>query len=418
MCGVWFVTPWSFSFFVGLRYTGSRKKNQLVSFLSAVSMAGLIVGVALLITVLSVMNGFDRELRERILGLVPQAAIYNRYGIEDWPALLKQVESQPDVVAAAPFIQINALVSYKKATRPIMLYGMEVEYEKRVSLIDEFISADSQAWLKREQNTVVLGKGIADHLGVSLHSRVMMVAPSRLTHTKAPTIAYFTVIDIIESGTELDQLLVLTSLETAARLASLEGKVDGVRLKVNDLFEAQSVAYQVLSTLGSGHYQTNWTHTHGNLHYAIQMSKNMVGLLMSLIVAIAAFNVVSTLIMVVTDKQGDIAILRTLGASNRVILLTFLAQGCLIGILGIVIGIVLGCGLCLGLQSIVQGLEALLRIQFLHSDVYPLTYLPTQIRLADILQVAGTAMVLVLLAAIYPAWKATKIAPAEALRYE
>lgn len=412
------LTPWRFSLFIGARYTGARKKSQLVSFLSAVSMAGLVVGVGLLIAVLSVMNGFDRDLREKILGLVPQAAIYHYYAIDDWPTLVDRIEDKDGVVAAAPFIQVNALASVKKETAAILLYGIDVQREQKVSLINDYIRQDSLQKLEREIDTVVLGYGIAQRLQVSVGDRTMLVAPSRTAESTAPHIAYFTVVDIIQSNTELDQVLALTSLDTAAKLAGTEGQVDGIRLKLDDLFQAPTIAYGIVASLSPGYYQTNWTRTHGNLYYAIQMSKNMVGLLMSLIVAIAAFNVISTLIMVVTDKRGDIAILRTLGASSRVILLTFLCQGCLIGITGIAIGVVLGCGLSLGLQRVVQCVERVFNVQFLHSDVYPLTYLPTEIRWDDIVQVVCVAMFLVLIAAIYPAWRATKIAPAEALRYE
>ena len=412
------LTPWTFSLFIGARYTGSRKKSQLVSFLSAVSMAGLVVGVALLLTVLSVMNGFDRDLREKILGLVPQAAIYHRYGIDDWPALVDKVETEQGVIAAAPFIQLSALASFKKETSAILLYGIDVVREQKVSVLSEYVSESSLRSLEREMDTVVLGFGIAERLNTAVGERIMLVAPSRSNESKAPQIGYFTVVDIIRSNTELDQVLALTSLDSAARLAGIEGQVDGVRLKLEDLFLAPTIANGVVASLPPGYYQTNWTRTHGNLYYAIQMSKNMVGLLMSLIVAIAAFNVVSTLIMVVTDKRGDIAILRTLGASSRVILLTFLFQGCLIGLTGIALGLILGCGLSFGLQSFVQAIEWLFSVQFLHSDVYPLTYLPTEIRVSDVIHVISVAMALVLVAAVYPAWRATKIAPADALRYE
>jgi len=414
------LTPWRFSLFIGARYTGARKKSQLVSFLSAVSMAGLVVGVGLLIAVLSVMNGFDRDLREKILGLVPQAAIYHYRAIDDWPNLVDLIEGEDGVIAAAPFIQVNALASVKKETAAILLYGIDVQREQKVSLLNDYIHQNSLQKLDGEMDTVILGYGIAQRLNVVVDDRIMLVAPSRTAERKAPHIAYFTVVDIIQSNTELDQVLALTSLDTAAKLAgtTAAGQVDGIRLKLDDLFQAPTIAYSIVASLSPGYYQTNWTRTHGNLHYAIQMSKNMVGLLMSLIVAIAAFNVISTLIMVVTDKRGDIAILRTLGASSRVILLTFLCQGCLIGVTGIAIGVVLGCGLSLGLQRVVQFVERVFNVQFLHSDVYPLTYLPTEIRLDDIAQVVCVAMFLVLIAAIYPAWRATKIAPAEALRYE
>lgn len=434
-------TRWTFSWYVGSRYTQSRKNSQLVSFLSAISMSGLVVGVALLVMVLSVMNGFDRDLREKILGLVPQASIYKSRGINDWPSAVETIESVKGVSSAAPFIQLNALASYRKNTTPLLLYGIDVEKEKKVSLLQSFISDASLTRLRTEANTLILGKGLADKLGIEKDARLMMISPSSKSISSSPQIGYFTVIDIIHSQTELDQAIALTQIESAAKLRgsvappvtinkkdnaadiSLYTKservvADGIRLKVDDIFQAPNVAYDVLKELDATYYQSNWTRTHGNLYYAIQMSKNMVGLLMSLIVAIAAFNVVSTLIMVVVDKQGDIAILRTLGATGRTIMMSFIAQGCLIGFTGVALGVGLGCLGALGLESFVRIIESFFQVQFLKSDVYPLTYLPTEIRLSDLVQVSATAFVLTLIASLYPAWRASKVAPAEALRYE
>lgn len=420
-------TPLSFPWFIGGRYTRSKKKNQLVSFLSAISMSGLVVGVALLIIVLSVMNGFDRDLREKILGLVPQAAIFHVNGIENWTERIKNIEGTTGVVAASPFIRINALASYRKHTSALLVYGIDTRSEEKVSLLSEYLSKETLKRMETEQNTLILGKGLADKLGVSINTSIMLVAPNEKSTSSAPKIAYFQVIDIIHSQTELDQALALTNLRSAAKLKGQriesESKkssvvVDGIRLKLDDLFQAANIAYAAKSNLGPGFYQTNWTRTHGNLYYAIQMSKNMVGLLMSLIVAIAAFNVVSTLIMVVVDKQGDIAILRTLGATRMTVLMTFVAQGTFIGVIGICFGVILGCLGALGIEGLVRFVEGALGIQFLQSDVYPLTYLPTEILWPDILRVSLVAMGLSLLATLYPAWKASKVQPAEALRYE
>nr|WP_075185362.1 lipoprotein-releasing ABC transporter permease subunit [Teredinibacter haidensis] len=407
-----------FPFFIGLRYTGTRRRSQLVSFLSGISITGLVVGVALLVVVLSVMNGFDRELRERILGLVPQAAIKYRSGLDDWQYVIDTVKGDDRVVAAAPFVQLDGLVSYKRKTEPVLLYGIEPSLEPSVSQIEKYIQSETLERLSATESTVLLGAAIAEKIGATLGDKLMVVVPGSDSHHSSAKIEYFELIGIIHSKTELDNTLALTGIKQAATLAGMPGKVTGVRLKLQDLFSAPSVVYQSLIKLGVGYTGTNWTRTQGNLYHAIHMSKNLVGLLMSLIVGIAAFNVVSTLVMVVVDKQGEIAILRTLGASTKSILSIFIVQGSFIGLLGTTLGIAIGCILALLVEDFVQLLETLFHVQFLKSDVYPLTYLPSEIRAGDLLHIASTALFLSFLATLYPAWKASRVQPADALRYE
>lgn len=406
------------SLFIGLRYTGARRRSRSVSFLSGVSVAGLAVGISLLVLVLSVMNGFDRELRERILGLVPQAAIYHREKIEDWQSLKRRLETLDGVAAAAPFVELHGLVSHRNATAAVVLYGFDPIAEASVSLINEYVLPEVRARLLDQQAVLLLGKNVADELGVSTGDKVMVVVPNAATRAATPSLAYFEVAQVIESKTELDATLALTSLSQAANLSGFPERVSGVRLKLDQLFQAPNLMYRVGLELGPEYYSSNWTRTHWNLYQAIQMSKNLVGLLMSLIVAIAAFNVVSTLVLVVVDKQGDIAILRTLGASGRQIMLVFVVQGAIIGVMGTGLGVIFGCLFALSVESVVAGVELLFGVQFLQSDVYPLTYLPTEIRLSDITSVVITALSMSLLATIYPAWKATRVQPAVALRYE
>jgi len=403
-------------FFIGLRYTGAKRKSQLVSFLSAVSMSGLIVGVALLLLVLSVMNGFDRELREQILGLVPQAAVMHREGIEDWQSLKAKMEMSPGVKAAAPFVKLQGLVSHQGETSAVTLFGIDPEAERSVSLITKHLNAEQMQRLDNENGQIFLGVGIADKLKVEVGQSLLLVVPNG--DGKSPQLSYFTLGGIIESKTELDGALAITSLGQASELSTHPGRVTGIRLKLHDLFDAPKVVYSELVQLGQGYYGTNWTRTHGNLYHAIHMSKQLVGLLMLLIVGIAAFNVVSTLVMVVVDKQGDIAILRTLGAGSNKIMAIFMVQGSLIGVIGTSVGVIVGCLLSFGIKGFVGWIESALDIKFLHSDVYPLTYLPTQILLSDVLYVAGTALGLSFLATLYPAWRASRVQPAEALRYE
>jgi len=407
-----------FSFYIGLRYTGARRRSELVSFLSAVSISGLVVGVALLIVVLSVMNGFDRELRERILGLVPQAAIKHRAGVEDWQALVAEVEKDERIVAAAPFVQLNGLVSFRKTTEPVVIYGIDTVLEQRVSHIARYVDPKLLETLNGTDSTLLLGAAVAEKLHLQVGDKLLVVVPNASSANAAPQLRYFELSGIIRSKTELDNTLALSSLNHASTLAGAPGVVHGVRLKLTDLFDAPQVVYQNLVKLGVGYTGSNWTRTHGNIYHAIHMSKNLVGLLMSLIVGIAAFNVVSTLVMVVIDKQSDIAILRTLGASTRTILSIFIVQGSVIGLLGTGLGVLIGCLLALGVQGFVQLVESVFQVQFLKSDVYPLTYLPAEIRVADILNVSITALSLSFLATLYPAWKASRVLPAQALRYE
>jgi lipoprotein-releasing system permease protein len=403
--------------FIGLRYTGAPRKNQFVSFFSGVSITGLVVGVGLLITVLSIMNGFDRELREKILALVPQAAIYERDGVTDWRELQSWLEAQPRIQAAAPFVQLEGLVSFRGKSEPVVLFGIEPAHEIRVSRMEEFLNEDVMRRLQTQQDQLVLGEAIAARLGIKEGEQLMLVVPGERAGV-TPHIGYFTLLKILRTQTELDNSLSITHLTTAARFTTQPDKVSGMRLKVEDLFSARDIVWNALTKLGRDYYGTSWLNTHGNLYQAIHMSKKLVALLMSLIVAIAAFNVVSTLVMVVVEKQGDIAILRTFGASTGDIMAIFVVQGSVIGLIGTVLGVVVGLLLTMIVQPLVRFFEFLFGVQFLKSDVYPLTYLPIEIAPDDIAQVAVTALVMSFLATLYPAWRASRTRPADVLRYE
>lgn len=403
---------------IGLRYAGTKKHNALLAFLARISIAGLALGVGLLITVLSVMNGFDRELKHKILALMPQGIIYNHDGISDWRVLKQRLLQQPGIVAASPFVELNGLVSKNTAAEPVVLYGISPDEEIAVSQLHSYISASVMQQLSEGQRGLVLGKPLADKLQLQVGEPVMLIVPDTQSAQGAAKLDYFTLLGVLETKTELDQHLAITSLEAAAHLNGSSQVVSGMRVKVADLFEARSIVWQAVMGLGEGYYGTSWMTTHGNLYTAIQMSKNLVGLLMSLIVAIAAFNVVSTLVMVVVEKQGDIAILRTLGLSTHQIMHIFMVQGTLIGLIGTSLGVLIGLGLSLCVESLVRAIEAVFHVQFLKTDVYPLTYLPAEIVWLDVAKVAGTALVMSFLATVYPSFKAARIQPAEALRYE
>ena len=402
--------------FIGRRYAGAKRRNQLVSFLTGISIVGLVLGVSLLIAVLSIMNGFERDLREKILGLVPQAAVLHHHSIHDWRSVSTALTHHPEVEASAPFIKLNGLISFANKTETTLIYGISPEHEMGVSLIEEYIPAAKLMELSASANHVVIGKKLAEKIRAEEGDTLLLVAPGSYAG-EAPKVVYAKLICILQSNTELDSQLVLTSIALAQELAGIDG-VTGVRLKLSDLFNAPKVVRELLQTLPPGYYATHWIHTHGNLYQAIQMSKQMVGLLVSLIIAIAAFNIVSTMVMIVIEKESDIAILRTMGASSSDIVKIFIVLGSIIGVAGVGAGVVLGVLLATFAQHIVATIEMLFGVAFLESDVYPLTYLPSEVLLGDIIGVAFIALLLCFVATLYPAYRASRVKPAVALRYE
>ncbi|WP_341937059.1 lipoprotein-releasing ABC transporter permease subunit [Marinimicrobium sp. C2-29] len=407
----------SLTLLIGRRYALSQRHSQLVSFISSVSIVGLVVGVALLILVLSIMNGFDRELRERILGIMPHAALYHRDGIVEYESLADRLRAHPDVDTAIPFVQMEGLLSFRREVAPTRIYGIPTAERESLAVLADSVPEAAWESLAQHPRGVMLGAGLARKLSVGEGEKLTLVVPPGAGEG-APTIEALEVLAVFDTGTELDNNLALMALARASDLTRAPGAASGIRLQVNDLFIAPDLVRQLARELPGGFYTSDWTRTHGNLYQAIHMSKQMVGLLLFLIIAIAAFNLVSTLIMVVVDKQGDIAILRTLGASSGEILGIFMVQGGVIGIVGTALGTLAGIGMSLWVTEFVQWLEQLLNFQFLHSDVYPISYLPSAIHWPDVAQVSVTALVLSLVASLYPAWRATRVQPAEALRFE
>ncbi len=402
-------------FLVGTRYGISRRHSHLVSFISRLSTAGLVIGVALLILVMSIMNGFDRELRENILGVMPQAKILHRQAISDPESLIAQVKQHPRVIAATPFVQLQGLLSQNKAVAPAQIFGIDPAQEHTTSKLPEFLPAGTLDSLSKTSGAIVLGRGVAEKINAEVGQSLSLIIP---TEGAAPRVKVVHVIAILNTHTDIDNGLALMELHQAAEIAGFSGQVSGVRLKVDDLFAAPQVVRDIMQNLPADYYGSSWMATHGGVYQSIQMSKNMVGMLLFLIIAIAAFNLVSTLIMVVVDKQGDIAILRTMGASTVEIMGIFMVQGGLIGLIGTSIGLVIGIVLSYFVTTIVQGIEKLFGIQFLHSDVYPTTYLPSEIVASDVIKVVATALLISFFVTLYPAWRATRIQPADALRYE
>ncbi|WP_396586298.1 lipoprotein-releasing ABC transporter permease subunit [Bermanella sp. R86510] len=405
---------------IGLRYTRAKRRNHFISFISAISMAGLTLGVAVLILVLSVMNGFDRELRDRILGMVPHASIIGpSQGMNDWQKTAQEVEKHPSVEATAPFIHIQGMLSHQGRVSGAMVTGIDPEFEQNVSILPNFIKAGEFNALNGGDYGVLVGELLARKLGLVLGDKVTLIMPeASLTPAGLmPRLKRFTVVGVFAVGAEIDANFAYVHIDDAAKLTRKQGP-QGIRILTNDLFKAPKVAWDLRMELDGVYRSSDWTRTHGNLFQAIQMEKTMIGLLLFIIVAVAAFNIVSTLVMVVTDKQGDIAILRTLGMSPRRIMGIFMVQGSVIGVVGTVIGTILGIIFALTVSDIIAGIEQLFGIQFLNANVYFISYLPSQLRLNDIVIVVISGLLLSFLATIYPAYRASKVNPAEALRYD
>lgn len=411
------------SVFLGTRYTRAKRRNHFVSFISLTSMIGLALGVLVMILVLSVMNGFDHEMRTRVLGMVPHATIESATPITDWQRLADRALKNPQVLAVAPFSQMQGLLTNDGKVQKVLINAVDPAEERKVSIIGDFFREGRLEDLQPGTFGIVIGDKAAAKLGVGMGDKITFVAPevSVTPGGVFPRLKRFTVVGIFHVGAgEIDGFMAMTHVQDLARLQRHQpDQVQGIRLKFADLFQAPRTAWQLAQSFGQDDYLArDWTRTHGNLYQAIRMEKAMIGLLLLLIVAVAAFNIISTLVMVVNDKKGDIAILRTLGATPMQIMATFMVQGTVIGVIGTAIGAVLGILAALNISAIIAGVERLLGFKFLNADVYFIDYLPSQLMLADVVQVCGAALLLSFLATLYPAWRAARTQPAEALRYE
>ena len=407
---------------VGLRYTRAKRRNHFISFISLISMAGIALGVAALIVVLSVMNGFQKELRTRILGVASHIQVTAINGeLHNWLEVGRQTLQHPEVKAAAPFIQAQAMLSRDETVRGTLVRGVIPELEDKVADFGRFMKAGKLENLQPGGFGIVLGSDLANAMGVTLEDKVTLIAPQG-TVTPAgvvPRLRSFTVVGIFEAGMyEYDSGLALIDMSDAQLLYRLGDGVSGVRLKLDDLFRAPRVARELVPLIQEDAYISDWTRSHANFFRAVQIEKNMMFIILSLIVAVAAFNIVSTLVMAVTDKQADIAILRTLGASPGSIMAVFVVQGALIGVIGLGLGVVGGVALALNIDVVVPFIERVLGTQFLAKDVYYISQLPSELQWGDVTGITAIAFVLALAATLYPSWRASRVNPAEALRYE
>jgi lipoprotein-releasing system permease protein len=407
---------------IGRRYLRSSRANRFVSFISVISMVGVAIGVAVLIVVLSVMNGFERELRGRILSLTSHATISGfGAGLADWQGTAAKIREHPEVVAAAPYIEDQALLIAGDKSSGAAVTGVLPEYERNVASIGEKMVSGSFDNLAGGQYGIVLGAELARALGVATGDRVVIVTSLRNTTPAGvvPRHRAFRVVGIFAAGMyEFDRNLAYVHLADAARLYRKGEDVTGLRLKLADMFTAPRVVRDLALALGGGYYVDDWTRKHANFFRSIQLTKSAMFVILLLVVAVAAFNIISTLVMVVKDKQADIAILRTVGAAPRSVLAIFVTQGTAIGAIGTLAGVLLGVALAVNLETLIHGLETLLGTHFMDAKVYYMSDLPASVEWLDVLKISVTAFGLCCLSTLYPSWRAARTQPAQALRHE
>tara|TARA_B110000503_G_C7173585_1_gene425840 strand:+ start:20282 stop:21526 length:1245 start_codon:yes stop_codon:yes gene_type:complete len=399
---------------IAVRYTFAFGQGHLSAFLSSLSMLGLVLAISLLIIVLSVMNGFDKEMRERILSLVPHITVHSATAITDEAAIIARIKYHPAVEEVTPFAEFDALVTRGADIETVRGIGLNTDDASAFAALMPYLDTTDVADFRQQAKGLILGAGVAQHLRVNVGERLNLIVPGGSQSGDIGPARFETVqlSAILNTGTELDQTIALVHLELASELAGLRGQVSGFRVSTNKLFDVQRISWELQENLPPGYYTTNWMLTHGNLYAAIQLSRDMVSILLFSIIAVAAFNVVSSLVLVVLDKQGNIAILRTLGATSSDIAWIFVLQGAMIGLVGAVLGSIVGALGSLAVPGLVSRLEQLLGMQFLNTDVYPVSFLPVDLLAGDILTVGGIALGMCIIAAIYPARRAAKMAPA------
>ena len=407
---------------VGLRYTRARRRNHFISFISLTSMIGIALGVTALITVISVMNGFERELRERILGIASHATIsgYDQ-ALADWESLAAAAEVHPEVVGVAPFVESQGMLTHAGQVRGVLIRGVSPSLEPRVSEVGHYLVEGELASLVPGRFNLLLGRDLALRLGASVGTAVTLLAPqARITPVGVlPRMRRFTVTGIFEAGhAQYDTSLAVIHIEDAQRVFRLGQGVSGLRVKLADMFDARRVSRELARSFGGQYWLRDWTQHHANFFRALKIEKTVMFVILTLIVAVAAFNLVSTLVMVVTDKESDIAILRTLGAGQSSIVSIFVVQGTVIGIAGTLAGVAGGVALATHVEVLVPAIERFLGVTILSPEVYYISAVPSEMRWSDVTKVGAVAFVMSVLATLYPAWKASRVQPVEALRHE
>jgi lipoprotein-releasing system permease protein len=409
--------------FIGLRYTRARRRNHFISFISIVSMVGIALGMTVLITVLSVMNGFDREIQKRVFTMVPPMTVSSMAGsISNWQESQKILADFPFVIASAPFVTAEVLLNYSGSTQPAILNGILPEEEAKITKIADKMVQGKLTDLQAGQFGIVLGENLAASLDAALGDKVTVVTPqvSLSPAGVIPRFKRFTVVGIFRAGSGFgfDKGLGFIHLEDAQKLMGFGSNVTGLHLNVTNAFAAPTYAHDLMTQLSPSASVTTWADQFGEFFHAVKLEKTMMFFILMLILAVAAFNMVSTLVMVVSEKESDIAILRTFGATPGMIMTVFIVQGGIIGVFGTLLGLIGGLTLAWNVTEIVNWIEQVFRVQFLSSNVYFVNYLPSVVEWRDIVKISIASLSLSLVATIYPAWRASKLDPVESLRYE
>jgi len=409
--------------FIGWRYTRAKRDNSFISFISFTSMLGIALGVMVLIVVLSVMNGFEQGMKQRILSMVPHVSVTESdQTIDNWQGQMRGLELFPHVIGVAPYIKKELMISQGERARGVVLHGIDPKYEQRVSHASQNMVEGSFDDLKAGDFGLVIGKNIAEELKLGVGDRVMAINPksSRDLQQALPELQRFTVVGIFKVDMQIyDSTFAYTHIKDAADVFEMGEEVTGLQVKLDDIYKAQDVAYLIAETDTDGDYWiTNWTQGNVNLFRAIQMQKTVMFLILVMIVMVAAFNLVSTLVMVVTDKQSDIAIFRTMGLTPKRVMKVFMVQGTIVGVVGTFIGVLLGVLLSINVENILPVVEQILGRKLFSAEVYKITEIQAVVNVSEVTVIAATSLILSMLATIYPAWKASKVQPAEALRYE
>lgn len=408
--------------YIGLRYTGAKRRNGFISATSFLSIGGLALSIIVLITVMSVMNGFEQELRDRILSMISHAQVSGpQQQLEDWQLVQKSAEENPEVVGAAPFVNGEGMLRAGKQLSGVILRGVYPELEPRVSQVHANMTAGKLSDLVSGEYGIVLGSELAAYLRVSVGDKVDLLIPqANITPAGVvPRFRRFKIVGTFAVGHfEYDRNTAIINIDDARKLLRMGDTVSGVRLQLEDMFTARKVATEVVQNLDGFYFYSDWTQSNANFFEAIRMEKTVMFIILSFIMLIVAVNIISTLVMVVTEKQADIAIMRTLGSTPTEVMLTFVVQGVIIGLLGTFIGVVLGVLLAVNVPTLVGGLESLLGHQFLNSSVYYISELPSKLEWGDVIRTCVLSFTLTVIAAVIPAMRAARIQPAEALRYE
>lgn len=409
----------SIPLFIGLRYTRAKRRNQFISFISGFSLLGMALGVMALIIVLSVMNGFDREMKQRILSVIPHGYVDQLPKVDDWQLLANKVNAHPHVVASAPYIASTIMLTYGGRIEAAELQAIDPVAETKVSVVDEKMLVGRLDYLQPGEYGIIMGRILASRLQLAPGDKIRVTSPEiNMTPLGAFTrTRNFTLMGVFEVGAEVDTRLAMIHIDDAKTFLRVPG-VQGLHVKTTDMFLAPQVMSELRQELGESVQVKDWSQTQGSLFQAVKMEKLVVGTLLMVIIAVAAFNIVSSLILMVADKRSDIAVLRTLGLTARQVMGIFIVQGVAVGLVGISLGVILGCIIAVFVGDIVSFLESLLGLVVFDPDVYFITELPSLLLWSDVAVVCSVAFVLSVLATLYPAYRASKIEPAEALRYE